>query len=100
MAETTKQKTLIEKGMLLKVEKGNEVITGVVIDLYRHKSWLHLAILSDDGEIHKCYYSLWDGHFKWEEKTFNVLAAMTFIKKAAEEAESKEVLKQNDYGKK
>ena len=88
MKETTvKQKTLIEKGMLLEVKKGEEVINGVVIDLYKHKSWLHLTLLSSDGEILKCYYSLWDGSIKWQEETINVLAAMTFIKQAKEDKE-------------
>ena len=88
MKETTvKQKTLIEKGMLIEAKKGEEVINGVVIDLYKHKSWLHLTILSADGEIHKCYYSLWDGSIKWQEETVNVLAAMTFIKQAKEDKE-------------
>ena len=31
--EKTKQKTLIEKGMLLEVKKGDEIIKGVVLDL-------------------------------------------------------------------
>ena len=88
MKETTvKQKTLIEKGMLIETKKGEEVINGVVIDLYKHKSWLHLTILSADGEIHKCYYSLWDSSIKWQEETVNVLAAMTFIKQAKEDKE-------------
>ena len=91
---TTKQKTLIEKGMLLKVDKDNTTINGVVIDLYKHKSWLHLSILSDDGEIHKCYYSLWDGSFKWQDNTVNVLAAMAFIKKAKEETPESEEIQQ------
>ena len=86
MKETTvKQKTLIEKGMLLEVKKGEEVINGVVIDLYKHKSWLHLTILSADGEIHKCYYSLWDGSIKWQDNIVNVLAAMAFIKDSNKE---------------
>lgn len=83
MKETTvKQKTMIEKGMLFEVKKDDELISGVVIDLYKHKSWLHLTILSSEGEILKCYYSLWDGSIKWQEETVNVLAAMTFIKQA------------------
>ena len=53
-----KEKTLIEKGMLLKVNKGDEIIKGVVIDLYKHKSWLQLTILDGDGVMHKCSYSL------------------------------------------
>jgi hypothetical protein len=77
---TTKQKTLIEKGMLLEVKKDNEVITGVVMDLYKHKSWLQLTILDGEGTLHKCSYSLWDGSFKWQDNTVNVLAAMAFIK--------------------
>ena len=88
MKETTvKEKTLIEKGMLLKVEKDGKTISGVVLDLYKHKSWLHLTLLSSDGEILKCYYSLWDGSIKWQEETINVLAAMTFIKQAKEDKE-------------
>ena len=86
MKETTvKQKTLIEKGMLFEVKKDGKLISGVVLDLYKHKSWLHLTILSSEGEILKCYYSLWDGSIKWQEETVNVLAAMTFIKQAKEE---------------
>ena len=86
MKETTvKQKTLIEKGMLFEVKKDGELISGVVLDLYKHKSWLHLTILSSEGEILKCYYSLWDGSIKWQEETVNVLAAMTFIKQAKED---------------
>jgi hypothetical protein len=81
MKETTvKEKTLIEKGMLLKVEKNGETISGVVLDLYKHKSWLQLTILDGNGVIHKCSYSLWDGSFRWQDNTINVLAAMTFIK--------------------
>lgn len=81
MKETTvKEKTLIEKGMLLKVEKDGKTISGVVIDLYKHKSWLQLTILDGEGIIHKCSYSLWDGSFRWQDNTINVLAAMTFIK--------------------
>ena len=88
MKETTvKQKTLIEKGMLLEVKNSDEIIKGIVIDLYKHKSWLHLTILSSEGEILKCYYSLWDGSIKWQEETVNVLAAMTFIKQAKEDKE-------------
>ena len=80
--ETTvkKEKTLITKGMLMKVQKGDETIKGVVMDLYRHKSWLQLTILDSEGVLHKCSYSLWDGSFKWQKDTVNVLAAMTFIK--------------------
>lgn len=92
---TTKQKTLIEKGMLLEVSKGDEKITGVVLDLYKHKSWLHLSILSDDGEIHRCYYSLWDGSFKWQDNTINVLAAMSFIKQAKEDANTFDDMSKN-----
>ena len=81
MKETTvKEKTLIEKGMLLKVEKDGKTISGVVLDLYKHKSWLQLTILDSEGVIHKCSYSLWDGSFRWQDNTINVLAAMTFIK--------------------
>ena len=81
MKETTvKEKTLIEKGMLLKVEKDGKTISGVVLDLYKHKSWLQLTILDGEGVIHKCSYSLWDGSFRWQDNTINVLAAMTFIK--------------------
>ena len=81
MKETTvKEKTLIEKGMLLKVEKDGEPISGVVLDVYKHKSWLQLTILDGEGVIHKCSYSLWDGSFRWQDNTINVLAAMTFIK--------------------
>ena len=81
MKETTvKEKTLIEKGMLLKVEKDGKPISGVVLDLYKHKSWLQLTILDGEGVIHKCSYSLWDGSFRWQDNTINVLAAMTFIK--------------------
>lgn len=81
MKETTvKEKTLIEKGMLLKVEKDGKTISGVVLDLYKHKSWLQLTILDGEGIIHKCSYSLWDGSFRWQDNTINVLAAMTFIK--------------------
>ena len=88
MKETTvKQKVLIEKGMLFETKKGEEVINGVVLDVYKHKSWLHLTILSSEGEILKCYYSLWDGSIKWQEETVNVLAAMTFIKQAKEDKE-------------
>ena len=82
---TVKQKTLIEKGMLFEVKKDGKLISGVVLDLYKHKSWLHLTILSSEGEILKCYYSLWDGSIKWQEETVNVLAAMTFIKQAKED---------------
>ena len=86
MKETTvKEKTMIEKGMLFEVKKDGELISGVVLDLYKHKSWLHLTILSSEGEILKCYYSLWDGSIKWQEETVNVLAAMTFIKQAKED---------------
>ena len=86
MKETTvKQKVLIEKGMLFETKKGEEVINGVVLDVYKHKSWLQLTILDGEGVIHKGSYSLWDGHFKWEENTVNVLAAMTFIKQAKED---------------
>lgn len=88
MKETTvKEKTIIEKGMLFEVKKNGELISGVVLDLYKHKSWLHLTILSSEGEILKCYYSLWDGSIKWQEETVNVLAAMTFIKQAKEDKE-------------
>ena len=88
MKETTvKQKTLIEKGMLFETQKDGKSINGVVLDLYKHKSWLHLTILSSEGEILKCYYSLWDGSIKWQEETVNVLAAMTFIKQAKEDKE-------------
>lgn len=81
MKETTvKEKTLIEKGMLLKVEKDGKTISGVVLDLYKHKSWLQLTILDGEGVIHKCSYSLWDGSFRWQDNTINMLAAMTFIK--------------------
>lgn len=81
MKETTvKQKTLIEKGMLIAVKKEDEIINGVVIDLYKHKSWLQLTILDGDGVLHKCSYSLWDGSFHWKDNTVNVLVAMTFIK--------------------
>ena len=91
MKETTvKQKTLIEKGMLIAVKKEEEIINGVVIDLYKHKSWLQLTILDGDGVLHKCSYSLWDKSFHWQEKTVNVLAAMTFVKQAKEDAKSKE----------
>ena len=82
---TVKEKTMIEKGMLFEVKKDGELISGVVLDLYKHKSWLHLTILSSEGEILKCYYSLWDGSIKWQEETVNVLAAMTFIKQAKED---------------
>ena len=88
MKETiVKEKTMIEKGMLFEVKKDGELISGVVLDLYKHKSWLHLTILSSEGEILKCYYSLWDGSIKWQEETVNVLAAMTFIKQAKEDKE-------------
>lgn len=82
MAKETKQqeKTLIEKGMLLEVKKGDEIIKGIVIDLYKHKSWLQLTILDGEGVLHKCSYSLWDGSFKWQDNIVNVLAAMAFIK--------------------
>lgn len=80
-----KEKTLIEKGMLLKVEKDDEIIKGVVIDLYKHKSWLQLTILDGEGVMHKCSYSLWDGSFKWQDNTVNVLAAMAFIKDSSKE---------------
>ena len=86
MKETTvKEKTLIEKGMLLKVEKDGETISGVVLDLYKHKSWLQLTILDGEGVIHKCSYSLWDGSFRWQDNTINVLAAMTFIKDSSKD---------------
>lgn len=86
MKETTvKEKTLIEKGMLLKVEKDGKTISGVVLDLYKHKSWLQLTILDGEGVIHKCSYSLWDGSFRWQDNTINVLAAMTFIKDSNKE---------------
>lgn len=88
MKETTvKEKTMIEKGMLFEVKKDGKLISGVILDLYKHKSWLHLTILSSEGEILKCYYSLWDGSIKWQEETVNVLAAMTFIKQAKEDKE-------------
>ena len=82
MEETTvkKGKTRIEKGMVLKVKKDEKLIKGVVMDLYKHKSWLQLTILDEEGTIHKCSYSLWDGTFKWQDNTINVLAAMAFIK--------------------
>lgn len=82
MEETTvkKEKTRIVKGMVLKVKKGENLIKGVVMDLYKHKSWLQLTILDEEGIIHKCSYSLWDGTFKWQDNTINVLAAMAFIK--------------------
>ena len=81
MKETTvKQKVIIEKGMLFETKKGEKAINGVVIDLYKHKSWLQLTILDGEGVIHKCSYSLWDGSFRWQDNTINVLAAMTFIK--------------------
>ena len=91
MAKETKQqeKTLIEKGMLLEVKKGDELISGVVLDLYKHKSWLQLTILDATGTIHKCSYSLWDGSFRWQDKTVNVLAAMAFIKKGKEDGDNK-----------
>ena len=86
MKETTvKEKTLIEKGMLLKVEKDGKAISGVVLDLYKHKSWLQLTILDGEGVIHKCSYSLWDGSFRWQDNTINVLAAMTFIKDSSKD---------------
>lgn len=86
MKETTvKEKTLIEKGMLLKVEKDGKTISGVVLDLYKHKSWLQLTILDGEGVIHKCSYSLWDGSFRWQDNTINVLAAMTFIKDSSKD---------------
>ena len=91
MAKETKQqeKTLIEKGMLLEVKKGDELISGVVLDLYKHKSWLQLTILDATGTIHKCSYSLWDGSFHWQDNTINVLAAMAFIKESKQEKEDK-----------
>ena len=79
--EKTKQKTLIEKGMFLEVKKGDEIIKGVVLDLYRHKSWLQLTILDGEGTLHKCSYSLWNNTFKWQDATVNILAAMAFVKK-------------------
>ena len=90
MKETTvKQKTLIEKGMLLEVKKGEEVINGIVIDLYKHKSWLQLTILDGEGTLHKCSYSLWDGTFKWQDNTINVLAAIAFVKESKPKEEDK-----------
>ena len=91
MTKETKQqeKTFIEKGMLLEVKKGDELINGVVLDLYKHKSWLQLSILDAKGIIHKCSYSLWDGSINWQDKTVNVLAAMAFIKKDKEEGDNK-----------
>ncbi len=80
-----KEKVLIEKGMFLRTKKNDEIIEGVVIDLYKHKSWLQLTILDGDGILHKCSYSLWDGSFKWQENTVNVLAAMAFIKDSNKE---------------
>ena len=80
-----KEKVLIEKGMFLRTKKNDEIIEGVVIDLYKHKSWLQLTILDGDGVLHKCSYSLWDGSFKWQENTVNVLAAMAFIKDSNKE---------------
>lgn len=87
MAKETKQqeKTLIEKGMLLEVKKGDEIIKGIVIDLYKHKSWLQLTILDGEGVLHKCSYSLWDGSFKWQDNIVNVLAAVAFIKDSNKE---------------
>lgn len=82
---TVKEKTLIEKGMLLGVKKGDEIISGVVIDLYKHKSWLQLTILDGEGVIHKGSYSLWDGSFRWQDNTVNVLAAMAFVKDSIKE---------------
>jgi hypothetical protein len=87
--ETGKQKTMITKGMLLEVKKENDVIKGVVIDLYKHKSWLQLTILDSEGTIYKCSYSLWDGSFHWQDNTINVLAAMAFIKESKQEKEDK-----------
>ena len=80
-----KEKVLIEKGMFLRTKKNDEIIKGVVIDLYKHKSWLQLTILDGDGVLHKCSYSLWDGSFKWQDNTVNVLAAMAFIKDSNKE---------------
>lgn len=80
-----KEKVLIEKGMFLRTKKNDEIIEGIVIDLYKHKSWLQLTILDGDGVLHKCSYSLWDGSFKWQENTVNVLAAMAFIKDSNKE---------------
>ena len=90
MTKETKQqeKTLIEKGMLLEVKKGDEIISGVVIDLYKHKSWLQLTILDGEGVIHKGSYSLWDGSFRWQDNTVNVLAAMAFIKDSNKKKEN------------
>lgn len=85
METTVKEKTFIEKGMLLEVKKDDKTINGVVIDLYKHKSWLQLTILDGEGVIHKCSYSLWNGSFRWQDNTVNVLAAMTFIKQAKED---------------
>lgn len=87
--ETGKQKTMITKGMLLEVKKEDDVIKGVVIDLYKHRSWLQLTILDSEGTIHKCSYSLWDGSFHWQDNTINVLAAMAFIKESKQEKEDK-----------
>ena len=80
-----KEKVLIEKGMFLRTKKNDEIIEGVVIDLYKHKSWLQLTILDGEGVMHKCSYSLWDGSFKWQDNTVNVLAAMAFIKDSNKE---------------
>ena len=67
MKETTvKQKVLIEKGMLFETKKGEEVINGVVLDVYKHKSWLHLTILSSEGEILKCYYFILINYWRGE----------------------------------
>ena len=82
METTGKQKTKIEKGMLIEVKKDNEIIKGVVLDLYKHKSWLQLTILDGEGTLHKCSYSLWDGTFKWQTNTVSVLAAIAFVKDA------------------
>ena len=87
--ETGKQKTMITKGMLLEVKKEDDVIKGVVIDLYKHKSWLQLTILDGEGTIHKCSYSLWDGSFHWQDNTINVLAAIAFVKESKPKEEDK-----------
>lgn len=87
--ETGKQKTMITKGMLLEVKKEDGIIKGVVIDLYKHKSWLQLTILDGEGTIHKCSYSLWDGSFHWQDNTINVLAAIAFVKESKPKEEDK-----------
>lgn len=87
--ETGKQKTMITKGMLLEVKKEDGIIKGVVIDLYKHKSWLQLTILDGEGTIHKCSYSLWDGSFQWQDNTINVLAAIAFVKESKPKEENK-----------